>query len=284
VPLDSLRRYAPRAVAAALVVVGLWVVIRGIEVRELLGALARTNGSFIVATSVSLLAVGSVLRTGRYRALLPPTRWLDIWSAIVLSGAANNVLPLRAGELVRTRETVGAGVPLRRVVSAQIAEKIVEAGTLVLWATPAVASYAGLRSPMTTVGVVLGLGAAVVTWAARRYGEIGMTRLASAAAWALVADALEIAVVAACLRGVGAPAGLVPSVAVFAAVNVAISVPSTPGNLGAQEAGAALPLMALGVEQDTAVAFALIYRAVQWLPITVAGAALLALRPRVRAS
>jgi uncharacterized membrane protein YbhN (UPF0104 family) len=253
-------------------------------VHELLGALARTHGSFIAATCVPLLVFGSVLRTGRYRALLPRTHFFDIWSAVVLSGAANNVLPLRAGELVRTRETVVAGVPLRNVISAQLVEKLVEAATLLLWATPAVATYLGLAHPMSTIACVLVLGAVAVAWAARRYAEIEVAQLASSGAWALVSDALEVAVVAACLQGVGAPAGLVPSVAVFAAVNLAIAVPSTPGNVGAQEAGASLALMATGVDRDTAVAFALVYRAAQWLPTTLLGAALVVFRPRERAS
>jgi uncharacterized protein (TIRG00374 family) len=73
-------------------------------------------------------------------------------------------------------------------------------------------------------------------------------------------------------------------VTVFAAVNLAIAMPATPGNIGAFEAGAALPLMATGVDRDTAVAFAILYRAVQWLPVTALGAALFALRPRASVS
>jgi uncharacterized protein (TIRG00374 family) len=82
---------------------------------------------------------------------------------------------------------------------------------------------------------------------------------------------VEIALIAVCLGGLGLPAGLLPSVMVYAGVNLAIAVPSTPGNVGVFEAGAALPLIALGVEHDAAVAFALLYRAVQWLPVTLAG-------------
>ena len=99
---------------------------------------------------------------------------------------------------------------------------------------------------------------------------------------------MEVAIIAVCLHGLGLPAGLGPSVTVFACVNLAIVLPSTPGNVGAQEAGAALALIALGVDRETAVAFALVYRAVQWLPVTLAGAIVWARRmivaPPARAS
>jgi uncharacterized membrane protein YbhN (UPF0104 family) len=284
--LDRLKRHAHQLVAVGLGLVGLWIVVRGSTLHELVGVLAQANGVFIVAACFPLLAVGSVLRAGRYRALLPVgrTQFSDIWSAVVVGGAANNVLPLRAGDLLRTRETVATGVPLRRVISAVLAEKGVETTTLVIWASPAVATYAGLRHPLPTVGLALAVGSVGIAWLARRYGEIEVPRIASSAAWSFVADGVEIAVISACLAGLGAPAGLLRSVTVFAAVNLAIAMPATPGNIGAFEAGAALPLIATGVDRDTAVAFAVLYRAVQWLPVTLLGTALFAFRPRVGAS
>ena len=105
-----------------------------------------------------------------------------------------------------------------------------------------------------------------------------MAQLGRALAWSFGADVLEVGVIALCLKSLGLSAGLTTSLLVFAAVNLAIAVPSTPANLGALEAGAALALVATGVAHDAAVAFALLYRAVQWLPITLAGGAIWAWR------
>jgi uncharacterized membrane protein YbhN (UPF0104 family) len=279
-PLDRLKGYgarrALRAVSVLAVAVGLWLTLRGVSVSELGGAIARTDLAFVAVWTLPLLGVGTVLRTARFGALLPGGAWgsgfKQLWSGVVVSAAANNVLPLRAGELVRTHETVGAGIGVRRVAFAQLTEKVLEATTLVVWATPALAGYAGARQTVLVACGVVGFALVALTALVRRVRPDLLHALAASAAWSFVADAVEIAIVAACLHGLGLPAGFGPSVTVFAAVNLAIALPSTPGNLGAMEAGAALPLVAMGVERDAAVAFAVVYRVVQWLPITLLGA------------
>jgi len=52
-------------------------------------------------------------------------------------------------------------------------------------------------------------------------------------------------------------------------VNVALLVPSTPGNLGALEAAAVLAMKILNVAPIAAVAVAVLYHAVQLLPLVV---------------
>ncbi len=276
-PVDRLRRHALRVVGLAAVGAGLWLALRGLTLGQLARALERTNAPFVVAWSLVLLALGSVLRTARFRALFSVRdgrpRFFALWSSVVLSAAGNNVLPLRAGEFVRTRETVAAGAPLGRVVVAQVSEKVVEAASLVVFAIPVVASTLGLGRPRLVIAAML-VGCALLAWVAARRGRIEPAALGRSFAWSLLADAVEVALVSVCLRGLALPAGLLPSVTVFIAVNLAIALPSTPGNVGALEAGAALPLLAMGVERDAAVAFALVYRGVQWLPVTLAGAAL----------
>jgi uncharacterized membrane protein YbhN (UPF0104 family) len=269
-----MRRLVLRVVVIAGVAAGLWLTLRGVSGSQLVHALARTRIPFVAVWGVALLAVGSVARTLRFGALLPRTGprapFVDLWSAVLLGSAGNNVLPLRAGELVRTRETVAAGYPLAQVAVAQVAEKVVDAASLVAYAAPVLAVHLGGRS-LLVLALLLPAGIVLVGWTARRF-RVEPRQLVVSLAWSLVADAVEVAIVAVCLHGLGLPAGLVPSVSVFTGVNLAIALPSTPGNVGTLEAGAALPLVALGVDADAAVAFALVYRVVQWLPVTLAGA------------
>lgn len=274
-----MRRILGRGLTFAIVGAGLWLALRGVSGSQLLQALARTHVVFVAVLALPLLAVGLLPRTARYGALLPRPSPRDgrfeLWSAVLLSMAGNNVLPLRAGELLRTRESVAAGYPLRQVAIAQLVEKVVEVATLVACATPVLAWQVGGRTALTLAAAAVAgsslAGWGLMRWTRRRF-RIAPLQLAASLAWSLVADAVEIAVIVVCLRGVGLSAGLVPSVTVFAGVNLAIALPSTPGNLGTLEAGATLPLVALGVEHDAALAFACVYRVVQWLPITVAGA------------
>lgn len=54
-------------------------------------------------------------------------------------------------------------------------------------------------------------------------------------------------------------------------VNLAGLIPASPGQVGVYEFFASAVMMAVGVPQDTAVAFALTVHVVIWLPVTVAG-------------
>ena len=65
-------------------------------------------------------------------------------------------------------------------------------------------------------------------------------------------------------------------------MNLSIALPSGPSHLGAFEAGAALGLVAMGVSHDLALAFALLYRVVQWVPVMLAGAVVWAWRALAR--
>jgi uncharacterized membrane protein YbhN (UPF0104 family) len=172
---------------------------------------------------------------------------------------------------------VVSGYPLARVAAAQVAEKVVEVATLVACVAPVMAANAGYRQPAVVIASLLLLASPFVARISRRFG-VERAQLGRALAWSFGADVLEVAVIALCLKSLGLSAGLTTSILVLAAVNLAIALPSTPGNLGALEAGAALALVATGVAHDAAVAFAVLYRAVQWLPITLAGGAIWAWR------
>ena len=276
-----MKRAALRIAGLVAVTLGLWLTLRGVSFTQMVAALRGCDLGLVLGLGLPLLAVGLVLRTARYRALLPgrggAAPFADLAASVILSTAGNNVLPLRAGELLRTRETVAAGFPVARVAVAQVAEKVVEAATLVVCAAPALGSRLAPHGSAGAFFAVVPLGVLAMVWGARRFG-VPLPQLGSALGWSFVADAVEIALVAVCLRGLALPYGLVPSVTVYACVNLAIALPSTPGNLGAFEAGAALPLIALGTPPESAVAFAFVYRAVQWLPITVAGGAVWAWR------
>lgn len=89
--------------------------------------------------------------------------------------------------------------------------------------------------------------------------------------YSFVSDFVDIAMLGMCLYGVGIHVGAVGWLLVFLTVNMAIVVPSTPGQIGVHEAGTVLVLSALGIEPNVALAGALIYHAVHVVPTTVFG-------------
>jgi len=259
---------------------------------QLLQALRSTDGWLLALGVLPALALNQVSRSGRFASLLRGAagrrpRITHLLPAILLSQAANNVLPLRAGEAVRTRETVARGIPLAKVVSAQVLEKTLEVVLMILVVAPAFALgvLPHVRALPVVVCVAVLVGAAVLVlqfrgragWLAR-ITDWSRGDLASAVAWGLAADAAEILVIALTARAVGLPLGIAGSTAVLGSVNLAILLPSTPANLGTLECGAAVALLGLGMPREGALAFALVYRLVQFVPVTLTGGAVFAAR------
>jgi uncharacterized membrane protein YbhN (UPF0104 family) len=281
VPMDRIvRRGLPIATLVA-VAVGVFEVGRGTSLEGLAGVLRSTNVLGLVIWAVPILVIGFALRAGRFRAAIgtTPVPFLQAVSSMLLSQAANNVLPLRAGELVKTRDFAAAGHPTSRVLAAQGAEKLIEAATLVLICAPAMgwALRGRTRILAAPTAVLVALFVPLLVWTARRF-RMRPCELAGIFMWSLAADVFEIALVVVTLRSLGLASGLGISLTVLGTVNLAIAVPSAPAHLGAFEAGAALGLVALGFTHDAAFAFALVYRLVQWVPVTLGGAVVLGWR------
>ncbi|HWL87507.1 MAG TPA: lysylphosphatidylglycerol synthase transmembrane domain-containing protein [Polyangiaceae bacterium] len=290
-----LLRNGARAGVILAMVVAFVMALRDASPREIFRVFGSANLEMLSVFVPVILAVGFALRAARFGVLLGDqpgsgVRYRDVLGSILVSQAANNVLPLRAGEFVRTRDFVVRGYPLEKVAAAQIMEKLVEVATLLVWVVWVawVAPVLGrtfllgvLRRPFLASAVLVVLAMAVGAWAWTRLRRStfnyrqssSIVGLATATGWSLLADGLEVALIYVCLRSLGISGGLQASLTVLAAVNLAIALPSTPGNVGVLEAGAALGLIAVGVPRESAIAFALLYRFVQWLPVTLAGAA-----------
>jgi len=241
-----------------------------------------------------VLVAGFLLRAARFRALIrfdnghrAPLAY--VLASVVISQGANNVLPLRAGELVRTRDLVARGVPLRRVAFAQVIEKAIEFISLLAWVVLGARPLLSRVHPavLGVLGVValFAFGSWLIRVTLRRRSSGGfaeyrerLVSLTVALFWSLLADAGESALIALCLASLGVIPTLPMVVTVLASVNVAISLPSTPGQVGTFEAGATVGLLLAGLPSDVAVGFALVYRLVQWLPVTIAAGVLWLLR------
>jgi uncharacterized membrane protein YbhN (UPF0104 family) len=262
-----------RVATLAAAVAGLYVAGRGVSVDRVAAVLRSTHAAPFVASALIIQTFGFVIRAARFRAVIgaTPLSFAKTVATMLLSQAGNNVLPLRAGELVKTHDFVAAGHPAARVLGTQGAEKLVEASMLVTVCAPAFAIRLGGRARLFLLAAVVTLVfLPLLVWVARRL-RMQPVQIAKAFAWSLVADVFEVALVSVTLRNVGLSGGLVDSLTVLGAVNLAIALPSVPGHVGAFEAGAALGVLMLGASHDAALAFALLYRAVQWVPVTIGG-------------
>lgn len=98
-----MRRALAAIVGIAVSVIFGWLAIRGLNYHDVRGAIGRARPLWILAAA-AVAVVGVAMRSERWRALFPsdsrpeavPTFW-----ALQVGLLANNVLPVRAGELVR---------------------------------------------------------------------------------------------------------------------------------------------------------------------------------------
>jgi len=92
--------------AIAISALLLWWAFRDVNLQEALGYLRRVRLLWLLAAVATATALFP-LRLIRWRLLLrqedgAPYPWLPLWHAIAMGFAANNLLPFRAGEVVRT--------------------------------------------------------------------------------------------------------------------------------------------------------------------------------------
>ena len=294
-----LAQLAGWAVASGLVLVA----ARRIDLPGL-GAALRGAQLLPLALAVLCNVVANTLaRVRRWEALLSPlphgprrAGFFDLARLLYAGYAVSNLLPARAGEAVRVAGLHRRrGYPVAGLVGAQLAEKVIETlslgllcGLLALTAGPG-------RVPLAAGGA-LALGGLVLLLALPRrmpaldlaHGRIVAFLKALLRAlrtvhaqrswlrslgWSLLSDTTDLLLVGLCLRALGINVPPSAWALVLFSVNLAILLPSTPAQVGILEAGAVVALAAAGVPAAPALAFALAYHAVHFLPTTALGLA-----------
>lgn len=282
-----------RVAVVAVVVVACAALLRRLDLRAVGSALAGSSLPLVLAATT--LNLGQVFLRALYvKAMLAPVRTvgaLRLWRYLFAFYAANNLLPGRAGELVRihllrTREDV----PALAAISVAVVEKAFDAIALLLLALPLPLLLPGLPRSVTVAMLLLGaggLGALVAAWLVARLGDAARGRLgrladgaavvrragpfATALALSLVTHVADAVAIALCLAAVGIHAPPAAPLLVLLALAVTLAVPSTPSGLGAFELAAVAALRLLGVAPERALAFALVYHAMQVIPVTLLG-------------
>jgi len=234
-----------------------------------------------------------LLQTWRWRVLLRPVGRPPLWSLfryLLASRAASNLLPARAGELLRIYlPRVRDGLPAVSLASILVIERFFDAFGLASVSTPLMVLHG--TPPWVRSGLLLLLGAGavgvvVVAVFATRRGErrpwlhrivqltAGLRRpgtLALVFGITLLCWLTEMLMVLTCLVAVGLPASPAVALMVLLAVNLGMVLQVTPGNLGPFEASVLLALAALDITDPRATALALLYHMVVLVPVTLAG-------------
>jgi len=295
----------------AVSLIFLVIAFHGQDLDQIGASLARAN-YWLLLPAVLLYFAGLWVRTLRWSSLLRAVHRCaprDLFPVVTVGFMANNVLPLRAGELVRAYMLSNRrGVRASSVLATIAVEKVFDGLTMLLFMLVASLSVA-LTAQVRHVGLVAGLlfggllfGLVVLTtewprqWLLERglgllparvavpLGQaahtfldgLGILRrrgdLIAVAVASLGAWLLEASMYWVIAEGFGL--GLSPGAVllVTAVANLATLIPASPGYVGPFEAGILLALAgAVGVERGTALSYAIAVHAALYFPVTLVG-------------
>lgn len=295
-------------VGIAISVVAIALVLRSVDPGRTVDVLRRADLRWIVfaaALSTSDLA----FRGLRWQRLIRPivaVRYLPMFAYLLIGYAANNVLPARLGELVRShylgdREGVSRASALGTVVVERVVDLVAVVGiasvaVLVLsvrgvfaGAVVIGAGVAGLLLVSLALGIVAHrlpgadrIATVVDRWpqirnlarslqgglsVAARPRTLGEALLASAAAWTC-----SILALAAIGQALGLQLSMGQAALITSGVALASAIPAAPSNIGTFEAAAVAAGTTVGLAPESALALGLLSHAMILLVTSVGGA------------
>jgi hypothetical protein len=295
------------AISVALLVWLFW----NVDLRAVTARLVDTQWGWL-AVSIALCLAALWARALRWRHLFPrsahPTH---LFNAVMIGYMGNNVLPLRAGEVLRVYVVTRRGQPFWTTVTTLVVERaldglavgIVLAFVFFLIPTPREVTWAAetfVALVLTMLIVLVAITAAPLPcrillhsltyrWPAieRRLlviydtmsdGLQGMRRpaqLVPTAVWSLVIWVVIVLSVWTCFRAAHLDLPMTAALCVIAFIGLGVSLPSSPGFIGVFQAATVLALSFFGVNKVDALGFSLLLHASQFIPVTAWGLLLL---------
>jgi uncharacterized protein (TIRG00374 family) len=295
------------AVSAALLVYLFW----NVDLHEVATRLANTNWWFL-ALSIGLNLGSLWLRAWRWYYLFPPgSHPSHLFNSLMIGYLGNNVLPLRAGEVVRAYVASRRGQRFWTVLATIVVERALDGlavGVILLALFLAIPIPARFRWP-AAIFLAADLAAmlllAVIAVAPARCGIL-IRALLHRWAWGERRAMDVLGTMSEGLRGVRAGHHATPitlstvviwtlfalsvwtglraarldvplaaSWTVLAFLGLGVSLPSSPGYLGVVQAATVLALALFSVPRTEALSFSLLFHASQFFPVTVYGLVLL---------
>ncbi len=309
------RRQAGR-VAIGVALAGLFLVLtfRNLAWRDIAAPLAAARPAYLLAAVAAFLA-GYACRVERWRLMLVHENrslaWTQCAGPFFASVALNNVLPLRAGDLLRAWGFASRlGVTAATALTTLAVERILDVIVIVVLLGVAATLFGTDTSALIGAGGgVLAAGGACLLAVLAWPGALSRTLRAAARVVSRVAPGAgarverQMARVVAAVDHIGHRSTMLRLVAwsllawigegcVFWCVALALPalpapdaawlalpvgtlatvIPSTPGYVGTFDFFTARAMAAAGNPQAAATAYALLVHAVLWLPPTLAGA------------
>jgi uncharacterized protein (TIRG00374 family) len=310
------RALLQRALEIGISLLFLWLAVRQIDFRALVLALRDANWIWIMPAIAGILAM-LFIKTWRWQMMFLPEHHVPYEAALTAESAgylASNVLPGRAGEAVRlVLMASDQPVGVARVLSTILIERLLDVLSL-LAVLVMLLPFIDLPEWMTRSAQVLGFGAIVGTaiivvlsfWKERvlRWSHAVLRYIRFLDRPGVYAAIEHLIDGFAALRGRRGPALIILSLVAWVAIiieawavrmavaptvpmtgmvfallvtSLGMVVPSTPGYIGVFHALVVLSLGPFGVPQTTAMSVALVWHAVNYIVLSLAGLIMLSI-------
>ena len=297
--------------AAALV-----FLVRGVRWYDM-GDTIRRAGFLLPSIVIAMNACMMSLRALRLRTLLErKLSFSSSFLALLTSSAINNITPFRGGNVARLWMLERAsGVTKSAAIAITVVENLIEVSVLAAIGFVASLFVVGQRWATLATPAVFTLAIALLVllrFTAERAVDAnceaydptvgagwrkklrqfllrtapGFRALckpgvpAHALLLSLLAWTCETAMIVLAARAMDLQVSFPLATVVLLGINLAMALPSTPAIAGPFEGAAVAVLMFAGIGKGPALAFALFYHAIQVIPVTVAGVAVLLLAKR----
>ena len=284
-------------VGAAISIAAIWLLLRSVDVGRAVDVLRTADRGWIGLMAAFILSdlAARALRWQRLVAPIGHVRYRSMLAYLLVGYMANNVLPARLGELVRShylgdreglsRTTTLGTVVVERVVDFVIVVGIASAAIIVLSVRGIVASavlvgiaLAGLLAAGVAIGIAAHRlpGADRIAAIAERWPRVrdlatnlrdglavaGRPRtLAEALVVSMIAWSLTVLAFAAAGQAIGIQLTIGQAALLASGVALATAIPAGPANLGTFELAAVQIGKAVGVPDTAAFALALLAHA-----------------------
>jgi glycosyltransferase 2 family protein len=279
----------------------MYLSLRGANLREVLGLVAKVDVAYL-PPAILLLLGAFVIRAVRWRRVLSPVKVIrvsSLFASTMIGFMANNLLPFRAGEIVRAysiskNERISLSSAVASLVIERLLDGIVISGFLLLLLVfvslpPWLVSFNYL---LLSVYVISACTAFILVWAIGRNHrwltkqrweklirhfsaglevctdakQILMSIMLSLAHWFIITG-YYYCLFLAC--GLSLP--FLAAVSLVVIVGIGIMLPAAPGYVGNFQYFTVVALSLFAIPREDALAYSLIAHAGQFIPVTVVG-------------
>jgi glycosyltransferase 2 family protein len=307
------------ALGVGISVVALFLVVRSVDLGVAWSKIQAAQPAWLLALLL-FLAIDVGIRAVRWRVLLSPVgrvSYADALGSLLVGYLANNVLPARLGEFVRSHDmgertrlsksTILGTIVVERVMDTLVVVVIASLAIFVLSVRGVVASAILVGFAITAllvVAIVVGLvahrlpgadrAAAFINQWPRVHGLLVRLRTGLAVTGNLRVMAISLLLTllswsctvlafAAAAQSVGVQPTMGQAALLAAGVNLATAVPAGPGYVGTFEAAGVAIAASVGIDKDHAFAFIVLVHVFSLLITSIGGAVALLVGGRRRA-